>query len=72
MRRGYGSKNGDSGPSGYGWDLKSERVVAAAPPPLSPPPYQFLKEEERGKWEEISATIEFFAGKTERESVCEI
>ena len=32
------------------------------PPPPSPPPLQFIKEQEdRGKWEEISAAIESVA-----------
>ena len=32
------------------------------PQPPSPLPYQFTKEEDRGKWEDISAAIDFFAG----------
>ena len=57
---GRGSKHGDSGWGGSGWGCTEERVVAKDPP--SPPSSQFPKEGERGKWEEVSATIVFVAG----------
>ena len=36
--------------------------IVSIPPPPSPPTSQFPKEEERGKWEDIVAAINFVAG----------
>ena len=50
--------------SEWGWmgSYSGEGSSISSPPPSSPPPPQFTKEEDRGKWEDISAAIKFVAG----------
>ena len=49
LRRGCGSKHGDSGGSGYGWDRAVERVKVVAPHPHLPyPTFQRRRRRRRG------------------------